>query len=130
MRLVSDDRAKGLRAADLQSVLPQRLTELLGKPDKELLLVSPYFVPTASGSDALINLSKSGVAVSVLTNSLAATDVPAVPAGYAKRRGALLGGGSSCLNSSQTKVMPHARGGRTVAWRAVQVPACMPRPLL
>ena len=93
VRLVSDDPAKGLGQADAQSLLPQRLAEVLGKPVKELLLVSPYLVPTASGTDALTGLSKQGVAVSVLTNSLAATDVPAVHAGYAKHRRALLDGG-------------------------------------
>ncbi len=93
VRLVSDDPAKGLGTAKAHSLLPQRLAEVLGRPDQELLLVSPYFVPSASGTDALTDLSKRGVAVSVLTNSLAATDVPAVHAGYAKRRRALLEGG-------------------------------------
>ena len=93
VRLVSDDPAKALGQAAPQALLPARLAEVLGKPERELLLVSPYFVPTASGTEALTGLTQSGVAVSVLTNSLAATDVPAVHAGYAKRRHALLAAG-------------------------------------
>ena len=93
VRLVSDDPAKALGKASARTLLPQRLAEVLGAPEEDLLLVSPYFVPTASGTEALRQLTARGVAVSVLTNSLAATDVAAVHAGYAKRRHALLRGG-------------------------------------
>lgn len=93
VRLVSDDPAKGLGQAKNETRVAQRLREVLGRPTWELLLVSPYFVPTDSGTRALTDLSGQGIQVSVLTNSLAATDVPAVHAGYAKRRAALLRGG-------------------------------------
>ena len=93
VRLVSDDPAKGLGRAKSAALVPQRLQEVLGRPQRELLLVSPYFVPTDNGSRALTQLSECGVQVSVLTNSLAATDVPAVHAGYAKRRVELLRSG-------------------------------------
>ena len=93
VELVSDDPGKALRKAMKKMQMPARLAEVLGRPDQELLLVSPYFVPTKSGTEALARLAESGVAVSVLTNSLAATDVPAVHTGYAKRRPALLKAG-------------------------------------
>ena len=93
VKLVSDDPAKGLGIAAEHAMLPQRLLDVLGGPQEDLLLVSPYFVPATSGTQALVDLSARGVKVSVLTNSLAATDVPAVHAGYAKRRYALLDGG-------------------------------------
>lgn len=93
VRLVSDDPAKGLGTAKAETLVPQHLQEVMGRPQRELLLVSPYFVPTDSGTLALTELRARGVEVSVLTNSLAATDVPAVHAGYAKRRAALLRGG-------------------------------------
>ena len=93
VKLVSDDPAKGLGKAKPEMLVPQRLQAVLGRPQRELLLVSPYFVPTDSGTQALTQLAARGVNVSVLTNSLAATDVPAVHAGYAKRRLALLRGG-------------------------------------
>ncbi len=59
----------------------------------EVLLVSPYFVPGDSGTRFLTALAEHGVAVRVLTNSLASTDEPAVHSGYAHYRRALLAGG-------------------------------------
>jgi cardiolipin synthase C len=65
----------------------------MGRPKVELDLVSPYFVPGQRGTDELLKLVHSGVKVRVLTNSLAATDVAPVHAGYSKYRKALLQGG-------------------------------------
>jgi cardiolipin synthase C len=56
----------------------------------EILLISPYFVPGARGTEGLGRLAQRGVHVSVLTNSLAATDVAAVHSGYSRYRTALL----------------------------------------
>ena len=53
-------------------------------------IVSPYFVPGDRATDALCKLSHDGVAVRILTNSLASNDVSAVHAGYAKYRRRLL----------------------------------------
>ncbi|WP_413896831.1 phospholipase D-like domain-containing protein [Rhodoferax sp.] len=57
---------------------------------RELALVSPYFVPQARGVEVLCTLAGRGVRVRVLTNSLASTDVPAVHAAYARYRPQLL----------------------------------------
>jgi putative cardiolipin synthase len=73
-------------------MLPQ-LEEAFGAPQRELHLVSPYFVPGRAGTDALLAMAARGVQVSVLTNSLAATDVGAVYSGYARYRLELLRGG-------------------------------------
>jgi putative cardiolipin synthase len=59
----------------------------------ELILVSPYFVPGQEGTALLLSLAEQGRRVTVLTNSLAATDVPAVHAGYARYRRSLIGAG-------------------------------------
>ena len=56
----------------------------------ELLLVSPYFVPGKEGIATLGGKRREGVSVRVLTNSLAATDVWLVHAGYRKYRRPLL----------------------------------------
>jgi putative cardiolipin synthase len=69
----------------------------LGKPSTALDLVSPYFVPGEAFVQALQTLSRRGVRVRILTNSLAATDVAAVHAGYAKWRKDLLGAGVQLL---------------------------------
>jgi putative cardiolipin synthase len=92
--VLHDDPAKALEPAhrtDLQ-MLP-RLEQALGKPDSELDLVSPYFVPGKDGTAGLTTLAKRGVKVRVLTNSLSATDVAPVHAGYAKYRKELLQAG-------------------------------------
>jgi putative cardiolipin synthase len=59
----------------------------------ELLIVSPYFVPGDAGVAWLRGVAARGIRVTVLTNSLAATDVGAVHAGYSKYREALLDAG-------------------------------------
>ena len=71
-----------------------RLRQVIGAPTSELELVSPYFVPGSKGVDALAAMTGRGVKVTILTNSLEATDVAAVHAGYAKRRKPLLEAGA------------------------------------
>ena len=60
---------------------------------KELIIISPYFVPGKKGTDFLVGLQKRGVKVRILTNSLASTDVSIVHAGYARYRKPLLRAG-------------------------------------
>lgn len=92
-RLVSDDPAKALDRATPQSRVGPQLKQSIGEPARELDLVSPYFVPGETGAAAFSALARRGVAVRVLTNSLEATDVAAVHAGYAKWRKPLLAAG-------------------------------------
>lgn len=60
---------------------------------EEIILVSPYFVPGDEGVAWLSRLVEKGISISVYTNSLAATDVIAVHAGYARHRKQLLRAG-------------------------------------
>ena len=60
---------------------------------EELLIASPYFVPGISGSQWLKDKQAAGTNIKILTNSLAATDVIAVHAGYKKYRKQLLQAG-------------------------------------
>jgi len=92
--LLYDDPAKIANATDVTEgrLLPQ-FANLGSKVEKELLIVSPYFVPGDKGVEWLRSLVARGVRVTVLTNSLAATDVGAVHAGYQRYREALLAGG-------------------------------------
>jgi putative cardiolipin synthase len=94
VRLVCDDPAKTLDRQHREEILLlPRMLQLVGRPARELDLVSPYFVPMADGTAVFQELARSGVRVRVLTNSLSATDVTAVHAGYAKRRKPLLQSG-------------------------------------
>jgi putative cardiolipin synthase len=76
-----------------QTLLIKRMAPLLPAPQRELIVVSAYFVPGERGVEHLVGLARAGVRVAVLTNSLAATDVTAVHAGYERYRDDLLEGG-------------------------------------
>ncbi len=91
---------------------------------REMFISSPYFVPGDEGVAALLRMRQRDVRVSVLTNSLAATDVAAVHGGYAPYRMPLLrggvelyelmargpgGGGSGLLGSSSSEASLHTK---------------------
>jgi putative cardiolipin synthase len=88
--MVSDDPAKGRGKAKARDLMTTRLNQAIGTPTSRVFLVAPYFVPTSAGVTGFSDLAADGVDVRVLTNSLDATDVAAVHAGYAKRRKQLL----------------------------------------
>ena len=70
-----------------------KLDSMIGSAQKEVLLISAYFVPGDEDTKFFTTLARRGVKVKVLTNSLAATDEPMVHAGYARYRRDLLKGG-------------------------------------
>jgi putative cardiolipin synthase len=92
-RLVSDDPAKALDKAPPESRVVPQLQHLFGEPTRDFTLVSPYFVPGEDVTKVFSTWARRGVHVQVLTNSLEATDVAAVHAGYAKWREPLLEAG-------------------------------------
>jgi putative cardiolipin synthase len=71
-------------------LLRERLMEACRATRRELVIVTPYLVPGRDQLDLLYDLRAHGVAVRILTNSLASTDVPLVHAGYRKLRVPLL----------------------------------------
>jgi len=75
----------------------------------DLLVVSPYFVPGKRGVEFFGGKSKDGVTVRILTNSLAATDVWLVHAGYMKYRRPLLKQGVALY-----ELKPEAQGAAGV----------------
>ena len=66
------------------------LLHLMGQARRELLIVSPYFVPGPDMKQAFAQARERGVRVRVLTNSLASNDAPIAHAGYARHRPDLL----------------------------------------
>ncbi|MEW6762341.1 MAG: phospholipase D family protein [Pseudomonadota bacterium] len=113
-RLVSDPPSKVLGEAAPQERMAVAMRKLLGEPKREVDLVSPYFVPSREAAQALGDLARSGVRVRVLTNSLEATDVAAVHAGYAKWRRELIEAGVSLfeLRRSWRPALPESGKGR------------------
>lgn len=73
--------------------LAPRLKKYLEKADRELIILSAYFVPGRAGVDFLKSLTERGVRVRILTNSLASNDVTLVHAGYARYRRDMLRAG-------------------------------------
>lgn len=90
--------------------LGREIAAVMGEVRQDLLLVSPYFVPGEGGVAQLRALRERGVRVTVVTNSLAATDVPAVHSGYARHRRALLEAGVALY-----EIRPDAPQRRSVA---------------
>lgn len=71
-------------------VLAARIQPLLAAARSELLLVSPYLIPSDEGLRTLAALVRRGVRVRVLTNSLASAEMlPMGHAGYSRHRAAL-----------------------------------------
>jgi len=107
-QLISDDPAKG--AGKEQKVLMQhRLSQLSATPEKELLLVAPYFIPGRWGTDYFKRLRRQGVEICVLTNAFEATDVPIVHTGYRKYRKELLKAGVRIYELKQSAGNPTGR---------------------
>ncbi len=93
-KLVVDPPEKLLhKVGDAQYQMLKELRPYLAGARKELIILSPYFVPGKEGVAFLRRLTEKGVRVRILTNSLASTDVSIVHAGYVRYRKALLRAG-------------------------------------
>jgi putative cardiolipin synthase len=87
---VLSDKARKALGGNNGNLLAKRVGELVDSARADLAIISPYFIPGDDGMAALGRLSARGVRISVLTNSLAATDVVAVHGAYAGYRRRLL----------------------------------------
>ncbi|MFC0205711.1 phospholipase D family protein [Novosphingobium soli] len=93
VQMISDDPAKAVGEIAHQDLLAGKLDGAIGVPQRELGIVSGYFVPGPEGTADFTALARKGVRVSILTNGYSATDVGLVHAGYAPARKALLEAG-------------------------------------
>ncbi|PLC53750.1 hypothetical protein CR155_09840 [Pollutimonas nitritireducens] len=109
-RMVSDDPRKGLGQVPKEKLLTHELGQIIGEPQSDVKLISPYFVPAEAGVLSFTALAKRGVKLQVLTNSLDATDVAAVHAGYAKRREPLLKAGVELYEMKRMSDGPREKG--------------------
>jgi putative cardiolipin synthase len=78
--------AEEARAMSVQMNVMDRVAE----SQWEVVISSPYFVPGTAGVDEFAQLRRRDVKVVILTNSLAANDVPVVHLGYSRYRVPLL----------------------------------------
>ncbi|OZI56254.1 phospholipase D family protein [Bordetella genomosp. 4] len=93
VQLVVDDPVKGQGRAKRDQLMISRLIDIWGGVEKQLDLVSAYFVPGREGAAFFESLAAQGKRVRVLTNAMNTTDVLVVHAGYAKYRRELLQAG-------------------------------------
>jgi putative cardiolipin synthase len=92
VKLVCDQPEKVTANPADTTMLPE-VREAVADTKRELLIVSPYFIPGDRGVTFLRALREQGIRVVVLTSSLAANDVPAVHVGYRRYRKPLLRAG-------------------------------------
>ena len=109
--IVNDHPEKVLTSsAKTETHLAPKLRELVHQTERELFLVSPYFVPGKSGLALLTGVRQRGARVVVLTNSLASTNVLSVHSGYQRYRRALLEAG---VELYEIKPTAHSRRHRS-----------------
>jgi cardiolipin synthase C len=88
---LADDPDKGNPEADDKGLhMAPKLREWLDGAQHQITLISPYFVPGKTGVAYLTAMRQRGIAVNLLTNSLASTDSGGVYATYASYRTPLL----------------------------------------
>ncbi|AKJ28366.1 phospholipase D-like domain-containing protein [Caldimonas brevitalea] len=75
---------------ELEQTMTDDVIALMAEAQREIIVISPYYVPGERGIKLTEALRERGVRLRVLTNSLAATDAPAVHIGYSRYREALL----------------------------------------
>ena len=96
--LAVDSPDKGIKSkAEEAASITTPLREALLSAERELLIISPYFVPMKGGIEFLEELQANGVDVTVITNSLAANNQATVHGGYAPSRKPLLKAGVRIL---------------------------------
>jgi putative cardiolipin synthase len=88
----SPDKNIKSKAAEAASIKTP-LRESLLSAEKELIVLSPYFVPRKTGIEAFSELQARGINVTIITNSLAANNQASVHGGYAPSRKPLLKAG-------------------------------------
>ena len=92
--LVYDSPDKGIRSKSREAAsITTPLIDSLAAAEEQVVVISPYFVPRKSGVEGFSALQKSGVDVTIITNSLAANNQFAVHGGYAPSRRPLLENG-------------------------------------
>ena len=90
----SPDKVSGAAASgkDASTVI-SHLTDRIDRARDQVLLASPYFVPGKTALDDLVQVRQHGVAVTLVTNTMASNDEPFVSAAYARYRRRMLQAG-------------------------------------
>jgi putative cardiolipin synthase len=111
----SPDKADKDKAKTAASIVTP-LQKTLENATQEVTIISPYFVPLKQGIEFISGLQEAGVQVSIITNSLAATNHAVVHSGYAPSRKPLLKKGVRIFEvKHDTEIAGVDRGGSGAA---------------
>ena len=92
--VVYDDPDKGLgKPPEEIATMKDLMRPYLEAVERELILISPYYVPGDRGVKGAVDAVERGISVGVMTNSYTSTDSGVVHAGYSRYREPLLAGG-------------------------------------
>ena len=103
-----DSPAKTAGARRDGEALP--IAGLLDRARHHVVIVSPYFLPSAPGLQRMQQARARGVAVQVITNSLLDSDEPLVSVAYGQRRMSLLQAGVQLFELSSQRLQQQATG--------------------
>lgn len=106
------DKLAGARVADRAGTVRAGAGQAMASARSEVFVVSPYFVPGEIGMQVTKQNSRRGVRLRLLTNSLAATDEPAVHAGYMAYRKEMVTIGAEVYELSPSLARERGRLGR------------------
>ena len=93
----------------LETSVTFNVLEAMKEAQSELVVSSPYFVPGPPGMQFMRALRERGVKLSVMTNSLGATDEPVVHLGYSRYRVEMLKMGVELYELSSSRVKHNKR---------------------
>ena len=94
-----------------ETSVTHNLMLLIWRAQRELVVTSPYLIPGERGMTLFRSLLNRNVDVTLVTNSLAATDEPLVHVGYARYRPPLLEAGADLYELSPTRTQRTKRLG-------------------
>ncbi len=126
-KFIADDPGKVTMDPDRRSSnVLAAMVPMMREAQKDLTIISPYFVPGEDGTSSLGRLSQSGKGVRILTNSLAANDVAMVYGAYEKYREDLLESGVQLwelkpLPGSKTTYSMFGSGGSSLHTKGLAV---------
>jgi len=126
-KFISDDPSKATLDPDRKnSNVLAAIVPLLRDAQKDMTIISPYFVPGKDGTTGLVTSAKAGKSIRILTNSLAANDVAMVYGAYVEYREKLLESGVQLwelkpLPGSKTTYSMFGSGGSSLHTKGLSV---------
>jgi phosphatidylserine/phosphatidylglycerophosphate/cardiolipin synthase-like enzyme len=87
------------------------LLDLMQQASREVVIVTPYFVPGTRMMAVLQSMRERGIRIRILTNSLASNDAPAAHAGYSRYRKDILRLGIELHEMRAVQDAPRERSG-------------------